>query len=707
MKFGSQGWIVEIREYAERVLFGTQLEEKLTPFTELTDEHPGKPIEAPLVPVRPKDLSIQGCAESAPFPKLRELEKETARGRLLHFFANHELLATEIMALVLLRFPDAPPAFRRGVAKTLREEQEHTQLYLDRMRAFGCEFGQFPVTGFFWQCLRDMASPLDYVSGLPLTFEQANLDFSQHFASVFRQLGDGASEQLMERIYRDEIRHVAYGLKWFREWKAPDLSDWEAYERQLRPPLSPRRAKASPFNETGRVRCGLSADFIGSLSIFAKSRGRRPDIYLWNPLAEFELARGPAFTPNKQQLALVRDLETLPQFLAKEDDAVAVSELPQKAFLLTQREAGLPVPEFIAMRDGGLDLGGDEARLLGRFRPWAAVPSAWEAISAQRNLFQNSEMSAVPAALFGKELGAELLQAVLASESDVEWLCPVQDVGRVVDSLAAALEAIAEFRSDGFRKLVVKANLGAAGNRQLRLWEPDVTEAQQRWMEKLFRFGERVVVEPWHERVFDFSVHYEVEPKEVRLVGFVRLHNDARGQFLASEVAPRLTHGLEIDCVRFLHGPESDRYRHLFERVGAHVGTILGEEGYRGPVGVDAYVARDASGRLFLKPVVEVNPRYTMGRLALAFSRLVHPGRVIGFALVSQVSCPRFGVSELGELPGWLREHFPLEWAKGPSRRLRDGALCVTDAARAREVVGVLAVGSAVGELLAGLKKDV
>ena len=56
-------------------------------------------------------------------------------GRLLHFFANHELLATELMALVLLKFPDAPAAFRKGVLETLKDEQEHTRLYIERMKA--------------------------------------------------------------------------------------------------------------------------------------------------------------------------------------------------------------------------------------------------------------------------------------------------------------------------------------------------------------------------------------------------------------------------------------------------------------------------------------------------------------------------------------------------------------------------------------------
>ena len=83
---------------------------------------------------------------------------------------------------------------------------------------------------------------MDYVSSLCLTFEQANLDFARHFAQGFATIGDDATAKLLDKIYRDEIGHVAYGLKWFRRWKNPSESDWEAFCRQLKFPLSPQRA---------------------------------------------------------------------------------------------------------------------------------------------------------------------------------------------------------------------------------------------------------------------------------------------------------------------------------------------------------------------------------------------------------------------------------------------------------------------------------
>src|SRR5882672_3081822 len=143
---------MELRELAERVLFATTLEEKLQCPAVVTDDQPGVAIKSPAAPGRPATLGFKPTGSArGEFPGTRHLKQDRERGRLLHFFANHELLATELMALVLLRFPDAPAAFRRGVLETLKDEQEHTRLYLQRMQECGVEFGELPVSGYFWR----------------------------------------------------------------------------------------------------------------------------------------------------------------------------------------------------------------------------------------------------------------------------------------------------------------------------------------------------------------------------------------------------------------------------------------------------------------------------------------------------------------------------------------------------------------------------
>ena len=247
---------MNITEFAEQIVFSNSLEEKLASPGKLSFDRLAcdwLPSEKSLrSPGRPVDLRMQhDPGSNIQPPKDSQLENERARGQLLHFLANHELLATELMALVLLKFPDAPRSFRQGVLVTLQEEQQHTRMYLRRMEECGVEFGTYPVSGQFWRFVEPMQSPMDFVSRLSLTFEQANLDYSLHFANVFHRISDLETASLLRQIYEDEISHVQHGLHWFRQWKDPAKSDWDAWNEALEFPVSPARARGPGRHSIG------------------------------------------------------------------------------------------------------------------------------------------------------------------------------------------------------------------------------------------------------------------------------------------------------------------------------------------------------------------------------------------------------------------------------------------------------------------------
>ena len=158
---------------------------------------------------------------------MHQLEDTRNRGFLLHFFLNHELLALEIMAMVILKFPELPDSFKRSLLKTMRDEQKHASLYIKSMKEFGVEPGQMPVNRFFWDCFKDIDDPLKFITGMSLTFEQANLDFSLYYKEAFEKIGDESTAAVLDEVYQDEISHVSNGLKWFRKWKKKGLSDWQ------------------------------------------------------------------------------------------------------------------------------------------------------------------------------------------------------------------------------------------------------------------------------------------------------------------------------------------------------------------------------------------------------------------------------------------------------------------------------------------------
>ena len=718
----ADNWGVELREFAERILCATTLEEKLIdpPGERLTDERPGPAWDFAAEPGRPAELRFKpsgsdkaGTAGKAEFPGLHGLDTEAGRGKVLHFFANHELLATELMALALLRFPDAPPAFRRGVLHTLREEQEHVRLYLDRMKACGIQFGSLPVSGYFWRSVAPMRQPMDFVTGLSLTFEQANLDFARVFSRGFAEAGDLETAALLQRILHDEIGHVAHGLKWFRQWKDPSSSDWDAFCGALRFPLSPQRAKGVEFNLEARRAAGLEPEFIAQLELFARSKGRTPHVFIFNPLAEGYIARGLGFTPAAPARQLARDLAHLPQFLARRDDVVVVPEAPAPDFLATLKSAGFELPEFLVAPEGvrlgnghsnghghGLtDLLGQ--RKLGGLRPWAWAPDSLERLGPLFLQVTGDDrgpddcFNSRIAELYSKAWSARFFQEIHPELAAVfPALCPVETIGLPVTEMPSALAAIRDFRARGFHRLVVKQALGLAGANAIRLWEPELLETQRRWMADALEAGQTLVVEPWLERLADFSVQFERTDGGLKRIGFTDLFNDHRGQFLANGASPGFERRPPARVVRaFNSWPDAPGLlRRVYDVIASALETRLAAVGFRGPVGIDALVYQTSEGPR-LKPVVEINPRYTMGRLTLELMRVVAPGSHGLFRLVNRSQLKASGFATFADYAQDAVRRHPLHRAGSPQPRLREGAVCLNDPSSAQACLALWVVG--------------
>ena len=690
---------MELRELAERVLFGDTLEDKLCSAAEITDVRPGTAITAPGHPGRPQALRIKATRSDEKRPGRGDLERDEPRARLLHQFANHELLATELMALVLLKFPDAPSAFRKGILRTMRDEQEHTRLYLERLAEMGVAFGDYPVSGFFWQTVADMATPLDYVSRLSLTFEQANLDFARHFGALFEEVGDKPSAKLMARIYKDEIAHVGYGLKWFRRWKEPGKSDWEAFNDQMVFPLSPNRAKGLDFNAEGRRKAGLDDEFIANLRIYSKSRGRTPRIYYFNPLAEWEISAGRSFSPNKFQQALVADLANLPQFLAGQDDVVLVPEAPSGEFLSSLHDVGFLLPEFEILVNGLIVKDSElRGRKLAGLRPWAWSPASVQVLEP---LFEQQTAECIPAAqrwnrgvaqLYSKSWSADRMREVGDALDWPEWLCEPDDVGQFAGTEEDVMEIVRRLR-ERFPKLVAKAPLGLAGHDMQRLWEPELLPTQRAWIAQTIERQGGVVIEPWRERMLDFSSQWEVEPKRMRRLGLVRMLTDLRGQYQASLCSARFAQGISSELARFFQGErgEPKRLDRVCQEVARALHPRFADTDFVGPVGIDAFVFRDAEGALRLKPIVEINPRYTMGRVALELMKRAAPGSSGCFQIVSRSMLRKLQLEGFEALAARLAELFPRELSGG---HLRFGVVCLNDPRRVREYLAVWLVSS-------------
>ena len=95
---------MKVEDFAKTLLFGEKIEEKLFyPEEKVVISSGHTQFDIPTVPGRDKRLKFSEL--QVKFPKKGTLGLPENKGRALHFFANHELLAIEIMAAVLLKLP--------------------------------------------------------------------------------------------------------------------------------------------------------------------------------------------------------------------------------------------------------------------------------------------------------------------------------------------------------------------------------------------------------------------------------------------------------------------------------------------------------------------------------------------------------------------------------------------------------------------------
>lgn len=260
---------MKLVEFAERLLCGDTLEDKLfepgTSTGELIDDARTDPWEW-VEPGRPTNLRIAPKRTRKRLPHPDSLDDPEMRVRCLHTFANHELMAIELMAWALLAYPDAPDGFRRGLRRIIADEQRHLRTYMERIRELGAEFGDLPVNDHFWRCAPSLTTPLKWVSAMNLVFEQANLDHAPQYAAWFARVGDERSAEIMRLIEADEVFHVGFGAAFLRESTPEGRSPFDVWVENLTFHNEASRARGEVLNQAARLRAGLDEEFIHRLA---------------------------------------------------------------------------------------------------------------------------------------------------------------------------------------------------------------------------------------------------------------------------------------------------------------------------------------------------------------------------------------------------------------------------------------------------------
>ena len=254
---------MKISEITASILNGSRLDDKLVNIDKLEFED-NVSFQLPSRPAR--NQKIQFTKKNAKFPKGNLFEREK-KAMALHSFANHELLAVEMMAAALALYPhdtEELKKFKHGVLSSLKDEQKHFTLYCERLNELGYEYGDFEINDFFWRQMKELKTPSQYLATMALTFEAANLDFAFYFENKFRKMQDYRTADILEVVLKEEISHVGLGVHYLQKWRE-DKTLWEYYTTQLPYPITPARAKGKIFKEDLRKKANMPIEFISNV----------------------------------------------------------------------------------------------------------------------------------------------------------------------------------------------------------------------------------------------------------------------------------------------------------------------------------------------------------------------------------------------------------------------------------------------------------
>ena len=227
-------------------------------------------------------------------------------------------------------------------------------------------------------------------------------------------------------------------------------------------------------------------------------------------------------------------------------------------------------------------------------------------------------------------MGSEMCIRDRADGEPLDCLCGAEVVGEVVNSVEQFNMARVDFGNRGFGHLILKPDLSASGRGQRRFAVGrSLTDRELGELAVLFESQGQVVVEPELDRVMDFSILSDGQESLLdwsqQLVG--------PGRKYLGSVLDKSLFGCAGEVKRFFLADKAQKVK----QISAWLDQRLVQSGIGsklpGPFGIDAMVYRDVAGQLKIKPLVELNPRTTMGHVSLALGKRLASGAVGQFRI--------------------------------------------------------------------------
>ncbi len=174
-------------------------------------------IGSEVPPARPNRPAKPELLTPRDMPRRRP---NTERGRvaLMHAITHIELNAIDLAWDLIARFAaeDLPRAFYDEWVEVGADEARHFLMLQSYLEDHGSTYGGLPAHDGLWEAAETTSDDiLARLAIVPLVLEARGLDTTPRAVEKLTSAGDEKAAVILDTIAREEIPHVAAGVKWF------------------------------------------------------------------------------------------------------------------------------------------------------------------------------------------------------------------------------------------------------------------------------------------------------------------------------------------------------------------------------------------------------------------------------------------------------------------------------------------------------------
>lgn len=347
-----------------------------------------------------------------------------------------------------------------------------------------------------------------------------------------------------------------------------------------------------------------------------------PDIYFYNPTCEIAVANGSeSFMPKNLLRRMEYDLDILPAYFALSTDITLVQKYPDKKFLDSLLKAGLH-PFKLHLLDEGLRDPVFISEPKGFLLPWGWSPAMHKLFAPLKPFcspdYLNSPVArwnSIHKELYSRKAGRELLGNILTNSTG-HFFTPLDELPQICTSH----EEIHALQKK-WNHVIVKAPWSSSG-RGLQVLRPgEYNRSNYQVISGFLNHQGYVMAEPYYTKLQDLSFQfYSRGNGQVEFIGICSFKTDQSGRYAGSYIEEIPQHA-EPSLRDFL-SDHLDETKKCIEKALQNSPYSLH---YQGWLGVDSIVCK-ANDDFLIQPCIEVNCRYTMGTIGLAFQKKIAEG---------------------------------------------------------------------------------